>query len=180
MSDQSPEALAKKAERKAARKAQRKERQAQVAELSAQAATAEAAGNPEEALAAYRSLAEAMKRAPGNRATLSPEEKKAKRTARREARKRGEYVRQGKPWSEEQRAKQAAQWTPEKRAEASQRSKGRVASPEQVEKLKAAAQARRDKQEAMQKRLAELEAIVAGGAAPQNDEAQAPKRSKRN
>lgn len=182
--EMTPEQIAKKAERRAARKAAAKERKAKVAALSAQALQADASGDPQAALEVYRELAEALKKAPANRSTKTPEERKAARQARREARKRGEYVRQGKPWTDEQRAKQAANWTPERRAAASERSKGRQATPEQIEKLKAAGQARRERQAAMEKRLKELEALVAGGEIPlPADEAsaqEAPKRSKRH
>lgn len=98
------------------------------------------------------------------RSTMTPEEKREHRRERREARKRGEYVRVGKPWTEEQRAKQQAAWTPERREAQRAKAVGRTPSPETVERIRASAAARKERQAAMEARLAELEAIVAGQA----------------
>lgn len=93
---------------------------------------------------------------------------------RAEIRERRRYNREhglsrtGKPLTDAQKARLKANWTPEKREEAKRKAQERAAqlTPEQKEartaKLRAGAQAKRDKQAAMLARLAELEAIVAG------------------
>ena len=85
-------------------------------------------------------------------------EKRARRAYNRE---HGINSRTGKPWTEEQRAKQQARWTPEARAAASAKAKGRKQSPEAVAKVREAAAARKQRQAAMEARLKELEAMLA-------------------
>ena len=118
----------------------------------------------------YKQLVPLLKEPRPRISDLSPAEKSAHRDELKAARAAGINLRTGKPWTDEQRAKQSAYWTPERRAEFSAKSKGRTVSPEAKANIQAAAVARKNRQAAMEARLKELEAIVAGKAtAPEGE-----------
>lgn len=121
---------------------------------------AQATSNDEK-VALFEQLVPMLKEPAMKRVDMTYEQRSAKRAQRKANREAGINTRTGKPWTEEQRAKQAARWTPERRAEQSAKAVGRKQSPEALANIRQAAQARKDKQIAMENRLAELEAQLA-------------------
>ena len=83
---------------------------------------------------------------------MSPAERSEYRALRRERRRAGLNLRTGEPLTEEEIAKRQA---------LSAKLKGRTITDEQRQKLRDAAENRRQRQAAMEQRLKELEAIVA-------------------
>ena len=132
--------------------------------------------DPAELVALYEQLIPMLNEPKVSYKNMNDTERAAFRAERR-ARRAAGLTRSGKPMTEEQKAKLAARWTPERRAEASAKAKGRKASPETLERVRAAAALRKDKQAAMVKRLAELEALVAG--APAEDDSTPNKGGRR-
>jgi Spy/CpxP family protein refolding chaperone len=125
----------------------------------------EAGADPEQIIAAAQEVAQAILEAAEAEAALkfqghtwTPEQRAAL-----SAKLKG---RPGKPWTDEQRAKLASVWTPEKRAELSAKLTGRHLTDEQKAKLsnslRANKQQREAAQTALQNRIAELEAMLAG------------------
>lgn len=101
----------------------------------------------------YQQLVPMLKEPRKRAKDMSFEEKVAAREERKRLRAQGINLRTGLPWTPEERAKQAA---------LSEKLKGRVRSPETQDKIRKAAEKRHNDKIAMEKRLAELEAIVAG------------------
>jgi hypothetical protein len=109
--------------------------------------------DPVALVALYEQLVPMLREPSKRKADMTYAEKVADRERRKEARANGINLRTGLPWTAEERAKQA---------ELSAKLKGRTMTPEAKAKIAAANEKRHNQKLAMEQRLAELEAIVAG------------------
>jgi hypothetical protein len=135
-----------------------------VASLKQQIATE---SDPSALVALYEQLVPMLKEPRKRNADMTYAERVAYREERKALRAQGINLRTGQPWTEAER---------EKQRELSAKLKGRVQSPETKAKILASAEKRHNAKLAMERRLAELEAIVAGKNGPAEVEHKQGKR----
>lgn len=109
--------------------------------------------DPSALVALYEQLVPMLREPRKRRVDMTFTERQADNARRRAAREAGINLRTGLPWTAEELAK---------KAETAAKLKGRKMSPESKAKLAKANEARHNRQAAMEARLAELEAMVAG------------------